>query len=92
MAHLSPAQCRAARALLDWQQQDLALRSKVSKKSIVDFERGKTTPWGRTLDVIRAAFEDAGVQFVAPESGVGGEGVRMRDGVEPVTRTTASES
>ena len=39
---LSPAQCRAARALLNWTQEDLVRNSKVTKKTIADFERGAT--------------------------------------------------
>jgi transcriptional regulator with XRE-family HTH domain len=37
---ISSEQCRAARALLDWSQQDLACRAKVPHKTIADFELG----------------------------------------------------
>ena len=40
----TPAQCRAARALLNWSQQDLVAHSKITKKTIADFERGATHP------------------------------------------------
>ena len=33
-------QCKAARALLDWSQEDLSQRAKVAKATIGDFERG----------------------------------------------------
>lgn len=74
---LTPAQCRAARALLDWSQGDLAAESKVATKTLADFERGKRTPYDRTLADIRVALEAAGVEFI-PENG-GGAGVRWRD-------------
>ncbi|WP_352564147.1 helix-turn-helix domain-containing protein [Mesorhizobium australicum] len=73
---LSPAQCRAARALLDWSQAQLSTASKVATKTLADFERGNRTPYDRTLADIRTALESAGVIFVA-ENGEG-PGVRLR--------------
>ncbi len=61
---LSAAQCRAARALLDWTQEDLVARAKIAKKTIADFERGATHPRRQTLAQIAAAFEQAGVEFL----------------------------
>src|SRR5436305_14864203 len=61
---LSPAQCRAARALLNWSQEDLVRHSKITKKTIADFERGATTPRAQTLAQILAAFEAQGVEFL----------------------------
>jgi transcriptional regulator with XRE-family HTH domain len=60
---MSPAQCRAARALLNWSQADLANASGVATKTIADFERNERTPYGRTLDDIREAFEIAALEF-----------------------------
>jgi transcriptional regulator with XRE-family HTH domain len=65
------AQSRAARGLLNWTQSELVEQSGVSKKTIVDFERGSTRPYGRTLAAIAAAFEAAGIEFI-------NRGVRMR--------------
>ncbi len=73
---LSPAQCRAARALLDWSQAQLATACKVATKTLADFERGNRTPYDRTLVDIRAALEAAGVEFIAQNGG--GVGVRLR--------------
>ncbi|MER9723112.1 MULTISPECIES: helix-turn-helix transcriptional regulator [unclassified Mesorhizobium] len=78
---LSPAQCRAARALLDWSQAQLATASKVATKTLADFERGNRTPYDRTLADIRSALEAAGVSFV-PENGEG-PGVRLRKPSRP---------
>ena len=65
---LRPAQCRAARALLAWSQEDLVRHSKITKKTIADFERGATTPRPQTLDQILAAFEAAGIEFLNGDS------------------------
>ncbi|ARQ08623.1 helix-turn-helix domain-containing protein [Rhizobium etli] len=72
---LSSAQCRAARALLGWSQDQLAAASKVAKATIANFEAGKRAPYERTLQDIRESLESAGVQFI-PENG-GGVGVRL---------------
>jgi transcriptional regulator with XRE-family HTH domain len=77
---ISAAQCRAARALLDWSQSDLEASAQVAKKTIADLERGTRQPYARTLMALRAALEAAGVEFIA-ENG-GGPGVRLRKGGE----------
>ena len=61
---LSPAQCRAARALLNWSQEELVRHSKITKKTIADFERGATTPRQQTRAQILAAFDTAGIEFL----------------------------
>ena len=71
---LSPAQCRAARALLNWSREDLVARSKITKKTIADLERGATSPRPQTLAKILAAFEAAGIEFLNGEA----PGVRAR--------------
>lgn len=70
-------QCRAGRALLEWNQDQLAKAAKVSKKTLADFEAGKRTPYDRTLLDIEAALEAAGLEFI-PENG-GGVGIRFRE-------------
>jgi transcriptional regulator with XRE-family HTH domain len=74
---LSAAQCRAARALVKWSQDDLAGAAAVAKKTIADFEGDQRQPYLRTLAAIRIALEAAGVEFI-PENG-GGPGVRLRN-------------
>ncbi len=54
---------RAARALLNWSQKDLAERAGVSDVSIINYETGKRTPQQNTLERIQQAFELAGVSF-----------------------------
>jgi transcriptional regulator with XRE-family HTH domain len=73
---ITPAQCRAARGLLDWTQQDLADRAGVGIVTIRQVEAGITQPRRATLDVIRRALEAGGVQFI-DENG-GGPGLRLR--------------
>lgn len=72
---ISPAQCRAARSLLGWSQDQLSASSKVAKATIANFESGKRSPYDRTLLDIQETLEAAGVTFI-PENG-GGAGVRL---------------
>lgn len=68
---MTPAQCRAARALLAINQDDLARLSRVGKRTIVSYESGRTAPIRANLDAIQRALEDAGVEFL------NGDGVRL---------------
>jgi transcriptional regulator with XRE-family HTH domain len=72
---ISPAQCRAARGLLQWSQQQLADAAKVGVVTVRQFENGGAEPRRATLEVISRALEAAGVEFI-PENG-GGAGVRL---------------
>jgi transcriptional regulator with XRE-family HTH domain len=69
-------QCRAARGLLGWSQQDLATQARVGLVTVHQLEAGTSRPRRATLEVIRRAFEKAGVEFI-DENG-GGPGVRLR--------------
>jgi len=74
-------QVRAARALLRWEQKDLAEASKVSLPSIKRLETipGPLAAQARTVEAIRAALEAAGVIFQAAGEAVdGGPGVRLK--------------
>jgi len=62
--------------LLAWNQQELAQRARVGIVTVHQFEAGLSQPRRATLDVIRRAFEAAGVEFI-DENG-GGPGVRLR--------------
>lgn len=73
---LTPAQCRAARGLVNWSQTRLAEEAGVSRATVTSFEAEKRVPIGNNLDAIRSALEAAGVEFI-PENG-GGAGVRLR--------------
>ena len=73
---ITPEQSRAARGLLGWNQQDLADRAGIGIVTVHQMEAGVTQPRRATLDVIKRAFESAGVEFI-DENG-GGPGVRLR--------------
>ena len=73
---ITPSQCRAARGLLEWSQQELAQRAQVGVVTVHQLEASISQPRRATLQAIRRAFEMAGVQFI-DENG-GGPGVRLR--------------
>ena len=60
---ITPAQCRAARALIDITQDRAAELSGVSKRTIASFETGQRTPIATVLRAICRALEEAGVEF-----------------------------
>lgn len=78
---ITPAQCRAARALLKWTQEDLAARCDISVTTIRTFETEATAAYARTRETLKATLEAAGIEFLndgetpAPS---GGQGVRLR--------------
>ena len=76
---MNAAQCRAARALLNISQEDLAVLASISVTSLRNFERGATVPMHNNLVAIRRALEAAGIEFI-PENG-GGAGVRLRKSI-----------
>ena len=60
---ISPGQCRAARALLNWTQETLANKVGVALKTIRDFENERRTSLKIVRSSIQQAFEQAGVEF-----------------------------
>jgi transcriptional regulator with XRE-family HTH domain len=74
--NMTPAQCRAARALLEINQSELARAAGLGLSTIVDFERGRRHLSREAVEAIRAAFDKAGIDFI-DENG-GGEGLRLR--------------
>ncbi|MDI5926469.1 helix-turn-helix transcriptional regulator [Rhizobium leguminosarum] len=77
---ITPAQSRAARALIDWSREQLADTSRVALRTIVDFERGARAPREVTALAIERAFSEAGIAFLDGDyAGSGGPGVRLRD-------------
>lgn len=67
---ITPAQCRAARALLDWSQQDLAKAAHLGLSTIRDFEKGRRVPTHNNLRGIKLALEEGGVEIGAENSRV----------------------
>ncbi len=86
---LTPAQSRAARALINWSQPQLAEASGTGVSTIRDFETGKRTPIANNIAAIRAALEGAGITFL-PNDGVALHRVywrRTQDGDLPPSST-----
>ena len=67
---MTPAQCREARALLGWTEDELSAHCGLAAATIVYFEAGRGRSRRRTPYALRTAFEAAGVEFVLT-SGVG---------------------
>jgi DNA-binding XRE family transcriptional regulator len=75
---ISPAQCRGARAMLSWSQDELSERASVARATIADFERGARAPMRQNMVSLVSAFEAWGIAFIADDNQGGGAGVRFR--------------
>lgn len=78
---LIAAQIRAARALLDWSQRQLAEKSKLSVPTIKRMEgaMGPERSTDANVEAVRRALEGAGVVFLDPKQNKdGGAGVRLK--------------
>ena len=75
---LMAAQIRAARALLDWSQQQLSEESGVSLATIrrIESPRGPDRSTAPNKEAIRRSLEKGGVLFL-PKDNQGGAGVRL---------------
>lgn len=74
----SVRQLKAARALIGWSQEDLAVASGVSLPTIARLEAQDTEVLGgraATIQAIRSALQAANIEFIA--SNDGGCGVRL---------------
>ena len=73
---MSPAQCRAARALINFTQPRLAETAGVGLSTVVDFERERRQVSDESVQKMTQALVAAGIDFI-PRNG-GGLGVRLR--------------
>jgi DNA-binding XRE family transcriptional regulator len=73
---ITPAQCRAARALLRMDQAQLAEIALVHRNTVMGFEAEKKVPTRNNLLAIQRALEDAGVIFLDENGG----GVKLKAG------------
>lgn len=78
MLNMTPAQCRAARALIDWTQPQLATAAGLGLSTVVDFEKARRKISSDASSAIQRALEVAGVEFLGEDDG--GAGVRLRRG------------
>ena len=76
---MTTQQIKAARALLEWSQSDLARRSGISEPTIARLESvaGELGGRPRTVEQIVSTLKAAGIEFI-DENG-GGLGVRLRN-------------
>nr|WP_246802332.1 transcriptional regulator [Rhizobium leucaenae] len=79
---ISSEQVRAARALLRWEQKDLAEASSVSLPSLkrLETQPGPLKAQARTIAAIRSAIESARVVFIDDDRGEGVVKLRDRQG------------
>jgi transcriptional regulator with XRE-family HTH domain len=62
---ITPEQCRAARAWLDWSQEDLAQKANVALSTIRDFEKDRREPISNNIESMQQALEAAGIEFTS---------------------------
>ncbi len=72
---ISSAQCRGARAMLNWSQEELSKKAHVARATIADFEREFRKPIANNLLAIQKALEKGGVEFIQNEGN--GEGIKI---------------
>jgi transcriptional regulator with XRE-family HTH domain len=78
---MTPAQCRAARALLGMTQPELAKESGLGLSTIVDFERMRRNVSDEAVQAIQIALKRNGIEII--EENGGGPGVRLRQRARP---------
>ncbi|KZK97461.1 hypothetical protein PsAD5_02310 [Pseudovibrio sp. Ad5] len=75
---ITAAQCRAARSLLEWSQDDLATNARVSRATVADFEANSRRPMRNNLTSMENCMFAGGVDFLSETDGLG-VGVRFRE-------------
>jgi hypothetical protein len=71
---ITPAQVRAARALIDWTTGRLASRANISSESLRQFERGWVDLNSTEINALRCALEATGVELIDGDE----PGVKLR--------------
>jgi DNA-binding transcriptional regulator YiaG len=61
---MTPAQCRAARALLGITQSQLARAAKLGLSTVVDFEKERRLISDEAIKAIQTALQRAGIKFI----------------------------
>lgn len=73
-----PEQCRAARGLLNWTQEQLAHEAGVSRSTIKDFECHRHALHRSTEVLLVEAFEKGGIALLSGTDGGPGVGVCLK--------------
>jgi len=71
--NINARQIKAARALLDWSQEDLANAAGLSIATIRKIEAGSISPRDKTMGSIISALEGKNIEFLSPD------GLRLKD-------------
>ncbi len=82
---ITPQLTKAARALLGWQQSELAIASDLSLTAINNFERGVGTTRSVTRLAIQNSLEENGIEFLS------GGGLRKVDEIATVSRFSGND-
>ena len=75
LIRMTPTQSRAACALLDMTQSELARLAGLGLSTVVDFEKNRRLVSKDAVEAVRRAFEELGIEFLRD---LNGEGVRRR--------------
>ena len=71
---ITSGQIKAARALIGWTARDLAAKAEIGFSTLIRLESADGMPSGniKTIDAVKKALEDAGVEFTGtPDSQAG---------------------
>lgn len=67
---MNPNQSKTARNLLGWNQEKLASKAKLGKRTVAAFESGEVTR-ADSVEAMKAAFDRAGITFVDTTDQIG---------------------
>lgn len=61
---ITPAQCRAARGLLNWSQGRLATEARICRATVTYFESEQRSVLDQSISAMRMALETGGILFL----------------------------
>jgi transcriptional regulator with XRE-family HTH domain len=83
---VSTIQWKMARAALGWTIREVAEKARIHVNTAQRIEAGMPAQ-SATLNFLQRVYEDAGLEFIPAQEGVGGPGVRLKLGAELPERT-----
>ncbi len=75
---VDPLQIRAARALLNWSQEQLAVRAGIGVRTVGSLERGGSNLEPETVAAVVGALQAAGIEFLSAPGRRGVVGPQIR--------------